>query len=190
MGVGLILIVLFVIWVIIKVREDRSISTSDIQWGVARRVFSEASGEGKEKILAAQNVLEKIIINNIRCLPKEVLDMEYTQKAIRAFIKHYVMYVVSQKLTNPEHLMAVHTLTLLQLHKKGALKTSDVDFDCDKDPSFKAMPMLINAMAGLPIENQTALLIRIEKHMESILGRRVRYIGQYPTDNPLNSQEE
>lgn len=190
MGLALIVIILFVVLIVVGVHNDRSTPVGDIQWNVARRVFSEASAEGKEKILAAQHILEEIVINNLRCLPKDVLEMEYTQKATRVFMMNYVMHVLSQKLTNSDHLLAVHTLTLLQLHKKGALKTSEVDWDWDKDPRFKTMPMDIIAMAAFPIKNQTMLLVYIEKHMESVLGHVVRYIGQRPADNPLNKQEQ
>ena len=145
----------------------------------------------KAKMLGAKQLLVTILVNNLRCLPKDVLTMEYTQKAINGFVLYYGTSVLTQKLAGLEQVFTVMTLTFEELHNKGVIDINSIDLHINRDPRFQTMPTLIGATSQFPPENQTMLLVYIEKYMQEKKGVEVvRYIGQRPTDNPLNSQEE
>ncbi len=153
--------------------------------------LNSASPAIREKMLAAKQLLVTILINNLRCLPKDVLTMEYTQKAINAFVLYYGTSILTQQLTELEQVFTVMTLTFEELHNKGVIDINSIDLHINRDPRFQTMPTMIGAMSHFPPENQTMLLVYIEKYMQAKKGvERLRYIGQRPTDNPLNSQEE
>ena len=155
----------------------------------AHKMLENSPEKEKATIITAHKAMLEIIINNIRCLPKKIIEMEYTQKAIQAFIMHYAVIITAPRLTNTDHVYTISMLTIEQLQKKGVMNFANFDNNIYKDPRFKTMPMMLRLFSQAPIKDQTALLVFIEKHMESQLGRRVRYIGQRPTDNPLNAQE-
>ncbi|MBR1979747.1 hypothetical protein [Candidatus Proelusimicrobium excrementi] len=145
----------------------------------------------REKMQAAKQLLVTILINNLRCLPKDVLTMEYTQKAINAFVFYYGTSILTQQLTELEQVFTVMTLTFEELHNKGVIDINSIDLHINRDPRFQTMPTMLGVMSHFPPEKQTMLLVYIEKYMQAQKGvERVRYIGQRPTDNPLNSQEE
>lgn len=136
-------------------------------------------------------LLEEIVINNLKCLPKSVLEMEFTQSAIQVFVLQYAAIVLRPKFPNPKHIGVICEVVISDLHEKGALfrKKLDPNLD-DTDPLLKALPLSIQMTAHFPPENQTMLLVSIEQYMERKLGHKVRYIGQQPSDNPLNSKGE
>lgn len=135
-------------------------------------------------------LLEDVLINNLKCLPKSVLEMEFTQTAIQVFILQYASVVFAKKLSNLKYITTICELVMEDLYKKGVLARKDFDPNLnDTDPILRALPMLIQGMSQLPPQNQTMLLVAIEQYMERKEGHRVRYIGQCPADNPLNAQK-
>jgi len=157
----------------------------------AHEQLNTASPAEKEKLLAAKQRLLTILITNLRCLPKDVLTMEYTQKAINAFVFYYSTTILTQELPSLDHVFAIMTLTFEDLHNKGVFDINAVDLHINRDARFQTMPMMLRAMSHIPPEQQTMLLVYIEKHMQTEKGIAVvRYIGKRPADNPLNSSEK
>lgn len=187
-----ILLIITIIVVYIFIAKSAKTNSTDIKLshfkGLAKahEQLDNASLSDMKIMLAAKQLLIDILINNIRCLPKSVLYMEYTQKAINAFVFYYGSTVFNKKLSSLDQVFAVMSLTFEDLHKKGLIDMKSIDFHINEDPSFKMMPIMISAMSHLSAEQQTVLLVFIENYMGQKLGHKVRYIGQRPDDNPLN----
>lgn len=142
------------------------------------------------KLMPLQQLLKDVLITNLQCLPKPVLEMEFTQLAIHIFILHYAGIVLTQKHDDPKQIGMICKIVIQELHEKGVILQKD--FDPKQhflgDPLYLSIPVAIKMFAQQPVENQTGLLVVIEKNMERELGHRVRYYGQRPADNPLNKQ--
>lgn len=143
--------------------------------------------EAIKKMLPAHRLLREVLVNNLQCVPKSVLEMEFTQTAIQIFILHYASMAFGQTILDPKDIGLVCKTVMEELYDKGVLARKEFDPNLDdSDPIFKVFPMMIKMCLHYPPKDQTMLLVAIEKHMESKLGHRVRYIGKRPTDNPLN----
>lgn len=123
-----------------------------------------------------------IIKNNVKYLPQNVLNMEYSQKVISAFIWYYAVVHFFDKFSQ-EHSFMLLTIVLEKLDKAEIFKIEDFDLNIYKDSRWsRTMPVFIEAANKIPLVENIIILIYIEQYMESITGTKIKYI-RTPTNN-------
>ena len=153
----------------------------------AHKFFETTSQENRQEILRIKDTILTIVINNIRCLPKDILNMKYTQKAIIAFVFRYPSLTLKLSLSGFLCASAATSLVAEELDKMGVLDTTIQFYEIREDKQLSLeLPVAMKMFQNVPIEQNTCLLLIIERYMEAKLGHKVRYIGQRPADNPLN----
>ena len=112
---------------------------------------------------------------NLECVPISVLEMQYTKDAIQAYVWYYTQIYYS-KLNLPEQYRNLFfSMILLTLFTYKSYNITSFDMGLMRDPRFTFFPKMINMFINEKIENQTALLVCIEHHMEELTGKRVRF---------------
>lgn len=134
------------------------------------------------------NDLIFIVKNNIQSLPEDVLNLEYTKKTINAFVWYYAMCVFFKKFKQEQCYMLL-TIVLDKLDKDKIIKFKDFDTRIFKDNRFSDMPIMIEFYSKFHSHNNTIILVFIEKYMESVTGKKVRYMNQKPQEQQKQDKE-
>lgn len=184
-----LVIIISIIFVLIAIftNEDSSVN----KFPGIKKAYSEF-----EKLsIHEKNVMEKhindlvyIVKNNIRYLPLDVFNLEYTSKTINAFVWHYTMSVFLKKFTQ-EQCFILLTIVLDKLDKESIIKFENFNTRIFRD-GFDEMPALIGYFNGFPIENNTIILVYVEKYMERTTGKKVRYMKQKKEKIYKNTEDD
>lgn len=132
-----ILIVLGILIILIVIKNNKS---SDDMPGIAKAYEDLQSLPTMEKNIAETYIddLIEIVHSNIKYLPQEVLKIEYTKKAINAFLWYYVTENFFKK-NNMKLGFIILTIVIDKLDKEGIIKHKDFDARIYKDERFILM---------------------------------------------------
>ena len=171
-----ILIVLGILIILIVIKNNKS---SDDMPGIAKAYEDLQSLPTMEKNIAETYIddLIEIVHSNIKYLPQEVLKIEYTKKAINAFLWYYVTENFFKK-NNMKLGFIILTIVIDKLDKEGIIKHKDFDARIYKDERFILMLQMMPIFSGQPANRNTLILVFIEKYMESLTGQKVRYMNE------------
>ena len=112
---------------------------------------------------------------NLDCVPDSVLKMQYTKDAIQAYTWYYT-HVLYSKFNLPEQYRNLtFSSILLTLFATNKFQITSFDMKLIRDPRFNFFPKVISLFINEKIENQTALLVCIERYIENQTGKRVRF---------------
>lgn len=179
--VGIVLLVIFC---------SKGKGTSDKFPGIEKAYNTLQKLPVDEKKVMEKHINDLIFIvkNNIQSLPEDVLNLEYTKKTINAFVWYYAMCVFFKKFKQEQCYMLL-TIVLDKLDKDKIIKFKDFDTRIFKDNRFSDMPIMIEFYSKFHSHNNTIILVFIEKYMESVTGKKVRYMNQKPQEQQKQDKE-
>lgn len=166
------LVVLFLFFMHKKTNKSSSLGREK-----ARNSFQQLPENEKNAIEKCIKDVLFIVKNNIKFLPKDVIELEYTKKTINAFVWYYNMTFFVNKFSQEKGFMLL-TLIMDELEKEGILKFEDFDIRIFRDERFKTMPTMIGLFGGASLNDNTLILVFVEQYMESLTGKKVRYMNQ------------
>jgi len=146
----------------------------------AYNTFQKLPTKEKDMIEKYIDDLIYIVKNNVKYLPADVLNREYTKKTINAFIWYYATCVFLKKIKH-EQVYMILTIVLDKLDKENIIEFNNFELRIFNDDRFKTMPMMINLFNNSSVKDNTIILVFVEKYIESITGQKVRYMNQNTT---------
>ena len=136
-----------------------------------------ASDESKRQAYIEKTV--NIVRRQLQFVPKEVAKMEDVEKIVFVYAFNYLLELHNKnKFKDERNVYVAFGIILTKVFDADVEKIKKfTDFSteilCDK--KFENMPALIAATIDFPAENQTALLVFIERFVENKTGNKTRF---------------
>jgi hypothetical protein len=177
--IDVIVLVFFIVFVLLKLIDSKPAKLNIIE--KMENDFKTLPKNMQSKITAIAMSVKKIVDYQLEFIPKDILYTSYSKKTINNFVWAYsVKEIIKNKMEddNKTRNIALWKIIMTIFNENLNIISNFNPQNIIKDSEYKLMWGLIQNMASMPDENQTEILVFLERDYEKRTGRQIRFMEQ------------